>query len=86
MEEIPTGVLRDIIKDHERMGQRTISVESLLDRLQLTAIVDSDELARLREIEMLARMIVSDHPRWILRGPDSEAAEALRRLVLGDPH
>ena len=83
MIDIPTGALRDIVKDQERMGQRTISVVKLLARLQLTPLVDPAELDRLRAIEAVARKIVSDHPRWILRGPDHEDAEALRRLVLG---
>lgn len=83
MEEIQTGVLRDIVKDRERVGEQAISVDALLDRLQLTPIVDPSELARLRSIETLTRKIVSD-PRWELRGPDAGDAEALRRLVLGE--
>lgn len=84
MEEISTGTLRDIVKDQERAGERAISVVALLDRLQLTALVDPGELARLRAIETLARKIVSA-PLWELRGAEPGDAAALRRLVLAEP-
>lgn len=83
MNDISTGVLRDIIKDQERMGERTISVEALLARLHLTPIVDPEELARLRDIETLARKSVSA-PQWELRGAEPGDARALRRLVLDE--
>jgi hypothetical protein len=83
MDEIHTGVLRDIVKDQERIGKRTISVEVLLERLGLTPLIDASELDRLRAIEAFARKIVSD-PRSLVRGIDYDDASALKRLVLDE--
>jgi hypothetical protein len=81
--EIHTGVLREIVKDQERIGKQTISVDALLARLDLSPICDTRELARLRQIEILARKIVSD-PRSLVRGVPHEDAVALQRLVSGE--
>ncbi len=83
MEEIRIVALREIVRNRERVGEQTIPVGELLARLQLTPLVNPGELARLREIEALARKIVST-PLWELRGAKYDDAVALRRLVLDD--
>ena len=81
--DVSTEALSTIVDELQREGRQTIPVHELLVRMHSAPIVQLDELDRLREIEKVARKIVTT-PLWELRGPEYDDAVKLRRLVLGE--